>query len=131
MYYSTEKKNNMFNTSRSSCRLHQSAGGTSSIGNISLLVAQCTIMYILFTTFVELSIVEFSLFLFCKIIFKEATDKVENCRPVKILTSLSKILEKIITKCWSKFHLDQQILTPERFGSRKELSTWDAILIFF
>lgn len=55
-------------------------------------------------------------------------NKMENYRPIALLSTFSKILEKIVAKRIIQFLLDSEILTSQQFGFRKGLSTADAIL---
>lgn len=54
-------------------------------------------------------------------------DSVNNYRPISILTSLSKILEKIINNRLINYLESQNILSNNQFGFRKNRSTEDAI----
>jgi hypothetical protein len=44
---------------------------------------------------------------------------ISNCRPISILTSLSKILEKVIYNRLLEHILSNNILAKEQFGFRK------------
>ena len=53
-----------------------------------------------------------------------------NYRPISLLTSLSKILEKIVHKRLYSFLENECILNPNQFGFRKKHSTIDAVTKF-
>ena len=64
-------------------------------------------------------------------IFKKGnTHNLGNYRPISLLTSLSKILEKLIYSRTMKFLLDCNILTDNQFGFRQKHSTTHALLMF-
>ena len=50
-----------------------------------------------------------------------------NYRPISLLSSVSKIFEKIMMKRMTKFFNDNRILTPHQYGFRKNHSTMHAI----
>lgn len=52
----------------------------------------------------------------------------ENYRPISVLTSFSKLLEKRMYKRISNYIEKQNILSKHQFGFRKNRSTEDAIL---
>ena len=58
---------------------------------------------------------------------KGTTDKLENYRPISLLTCLSKILEKIIYKRLYVFLENHKILSEDQYGFREKLSTYSAI----
>jgi hypothetical protein len=52
-----------------------------------------------------------------------------NYRPISLLTTFSKVLEKIMYN-WLSHHMQtNNILVPEQFGFRKGMSTEDAAFI--
>lgn len=53
---------------------------------------------------------------------------VNNYRPISVLTTLSKILEKIINKRLVKYLNAKNVLAPNQFGFRANKSTEDAVL---
>ena len=62
-------------------------------------------------------------------IFKSGdTQQVNNYRPISVLTSFSKILERIVYTCTSKFFDNHNILSDSQFGFREKHSTSHAIL---
>jgi len=58
---------------------------------------------------------------------KGTTDELENYRPISLLTSLSKILEKIIYKRFYVCLEKHKILSEDQYGFREKLSTYSAI----
>ena len=56
------------------------------------------------------------------------TDKIENYRPISLLTSLSKIFEKLLLKRLVSFLDTQKILVPVQFGFRRAHSTIHPII---
>ena len=55
---------------------------------------------------------------------------VNNYRPISLLTSLSKILEKLVYSRTIKFLLDKNVFSDSQFGFREKHSTSHAILNF-
>lgn len=53
---------------------------------------------------------------------------VNNYRPISVLPTLSKILEKILNKCLRSFLDKHQIIANNQYGFRTKLSTEDAVL---
>lgn len=53
---------------------------------------------------------------------------VTNYRPISVLTTLSKIFEKLLNKRLENFLHKHNILAPNQFGFRKGVSTEDAVL---
>lgn len=54
-------------------------------------------------------------------------DRVNNYRPISILPSLSKILERIINNRLTKYLEHKNILSPNQYGFRAAMSTSDAV----
>lgn len=54
-------------------------------------------------------------------------DQVTNYRPISLLPSMSKILEKIINNRLYKYLEDKSILSTQQFGFRPKMSTDDAV----
>ena len=64
-------------------------------------------------------------------IFKKGQkDSVNNYRPISLLTSISKILERLVYVRTLKFLVNCNILSDSQFGFRKRHSTTHAILTF-
>ena len=64
-------------------------------------------------------------------IFKKgAEESVSNYRPISLLTSISKILEKLVHKRTLRFLINCNILSNFQFGFRKQHSTTHALLAF-
>jgi hypothetical protein len=49
-----------------------------------------------------------------------------NYRPISLLTTFSKVLEKVMYKRLSHYMKTNKILVPEQFGFRKGMSTENA-----
>lgn len=61
-------------------------------------------------------------------IFKKGDrSNTENYRPISLITSLSKILEKVVEKRLNSFIDKFNILSPNQYGFRKQKSTVDAL----
>ena len=56
---------------------------------------------------------------------------ITNYRPISVLTSLSKIVEKIVILQLTEYLNAEQILTPRQFGFRRGLSTENALHALF
>jgi hypothetical protein len=54
-------------------------------------------------------------------------DQVTNYKPISLLPSISKILEKIVNKRLAKYLEDKSILPKRQFGFRPKVSTADAV----
>lgn len=54
-------------------------------------------------------------------------DSVNNYRPISVLPTLSKVLEKILNKALSGFLDSNKIISDYQFGFRKNISTEDAV----
>ena len=64
-------------------------------------------------------------------IFKKGQkDSLNNYRPISLLTSISKILERLVYKRTIKFLVNCKILCDSQFGFRKNHSTTHALLTF-
>ena len=64
-------------------------------------------------------------------IFKKGQkDSVNNYRPISLLTSISKILEKLVYTRTIKFIVNCKILSDSQFGFRKQHNTTHALLTF-
>ena len=64
-------------------------------------------------------------------IYKKGTkEHVNNYRPISLLTSISKILEKLVHKRTLRFLINCNILSNFQFGFRKQHSTTHALLAF-
>ena len=61
---------------------------------------------------------------------KGDTTDFSNYRPISLLTSFSKIIEKIIYKRLYYYLIDNNILVKEQFGFREKLSTDTATYAF-
>ncbi len=57
-------------------------------------------------------------------------DKITNYRPISILPSISKVMEKVIHKRVDSFLNDNDILYRHQYGFRKGHSTADAVTQF-
>ncbi|KAJ8737040.1 hypothetical protein PYW07_000311 [Mythimna separata] len=55
------------------------------------------------------------------------THCVNNYRPIAVLSSISKILERIVNKRLMKYLEDKKLLSPNQFGFRRGKSTSDAV----
>ena len=61
-------------------------------------------------------------------IFKsKAKDDLSNYRPISILSTISKILEKIVHKLLYQFIRKSDILYANQYGFRHNHSTWHAV----
>ena len=64
-------------------------------------------------------------------IFKKGSKSLlENYRPISLLSSFSKILEKLVATRITVFFTKCNIFTPQQFGFRRGLSTADAVTSF-
>ena len=64
-------------------------------------------------------------------IFKKGhKESLNNYRPIPLLTTISKILERLVYKRTLKFLIDYNILSNSQFGFRKQHSTTHALLTF-
>ena len=64
-------------------------------------------------------------------IFKKGhKESLNNYRPISLLTTISKILERLVYKRTLKFLIDYNILSNSQFGFRKQHSTTHALLTF-
>ena len=64
-------------------------------------------------------------------IFKKGQqDSINNYRPISLLTSISKILEKLVYTRTIKFIVNCKILSDSQFGFRKQHNTTHALLTF-
>ena len=61
---------------------------------------------------------------------KGPKDIVSNYRPISLLSTFSKIFEKLMKKALIMFLEAKNILTPNQFGFRQGLSTFDALNTF-
>jgi hypothetical protein len=59
-----------------------------------------------------------------------AKDSMDNYRPISLLNSLSKILEKIVYNRLIKFLDDNKVISNSQFGCRKSHSTLHPLLQF-
>ena len=57
-------------------------------------------------------------------------DKLDNYRPISLLSTFSKIFEKLMKKILLNFLESKSIITPEQFGFRQNFSTFHALKIF-
>lgn len=71
---------------------------------------------------------QFKMSVVCPVYKKNNHDHVENYRPISLLTTFSKILEKCVKKRLVNFLEENDILNPSQYGFRKQMSTSDAIL---
>lgn len=91
-----------------------------------LIPIMCHIFNLVFTTGVFPSVFKTGL---VHPIYKGGTrDRVDNYRPISVLTTLSKILEKIINNRLLSYLQAQNIIAENQYGFRSGRSTEDAVL---
>ena len=61
---------------------------------------------------------------------KGALDDLKNYRPISLLSVYSKIFEKLMKKFLINYLDSKSIISPEQFGFRQGLSTFDALSTF-
>ena len=59
---------------------------------------------------------------------KDDSSLISNYRPISLLPSISKVLEKLVYKRLFKFLINNNLLNPNQFGFRKGYSTDYALL---
>ena len=61
-------------------------------------------------------------------IHKDVISHLGNFRPISILRTLSKVLERLLHNRITSYHEKFDLLTPNQFGVRQKLRTTDALI---